>query len=194
VKKLYCGCEKDWKMATLTNEQNNRYATPYRRDLRFGPVLGKKQWQVGQLWDLHHEVIRMLLLGMKQTDIASKLGITDCQVSKIKNSQIVQDRLSLMRAARDVQTVDISRDILEVAPRALKLLKNIVENEGEGRQATIGLRSKVAESLLDRAGFGAVKKVQSENAHTFYDAAEIERIKQRAMIADGVEEAIVVNG
>jgi transcriptional regulator with XRE-family HTH domain len=182
-------------MATLTKEQSERYTMPYRSDQRFGPVLSKKNWQVGQLWDLHHEVIRMLLLGMKQTDIAAKLNITDCQVSKIKNSQVVQDRLSLMRASRDVQTIDISRDILEVAPRALKLLKNIVENEGEGRQATIGLRSKVAESLLDRAGFGAVKKLQSENVHTFYDANEIERIKQRAMLASGeVEEAIVVNG
>lgn len=178
-------------MATWTKEQSERYQIPYRQDQRFGPVLGKKQWQVGQLWDLHHEVIRMLLLGIKQCDIAEKLGITDCQVSKIKNSQIVQDRLSLMRAARDVKTIDISRDILETAPRALKLLKNIIENEDEGRQATIGLRSKVAESILDRAGFGAVKKSQNENVVTFYNADEIERIKQRAL---GVEEAIVVNG
>lgn len=179
-------------MATLSSSQQERYSTPYRQDARFGSVVAKKQWQVGQLWDLHHEVIRMLLLGMKQCDIAERLGITDCQVSKIKNSQIVQDRLSLMRAARDVQTVDISRDILDVAPRALKLLKNIVNNEDEGRQANIGLRTKVAESLLDRAGFGAVKKMQSESSHTFYNADEIARIKQRALM--NVQEAEVVNG
>ena len=170
-------------MSTWSVEQKERYQVPYRKDERFGPVL-KKTWQVGQLWELHHEVIRMLLLGMKQCDIASRLGITDCQVSKIKNSQVVQDRLALMGAARDVNTIEISKDILAVAPQALKLLKNVIAGEDEGKQATIGLRTKVAEGMLDRAGFGAVKKVQSENSHTFYSGEEIEAIKQRARIPE----------
>ena len=172
-------------MGTLTLQQKEKYTIPYRKDDRFGPVL-RKSWQVGQLWELHHEVIRMLLLGMKQCDIAERLGITDCQVSKIKNSQVVKDRLALMSAARDVDTIQISKDILEVAPQALKLLRNVIEGEDEGRQANIGLRTKVAESMLDRAGFGATKKVQTDNVHTFYGSDEIEILKQRARIPEAV--------
>jgi hypothetical protein len=170
-------------MATWTQEQRERYQMPYRKDDRFGPVL-RKSWQVGQLWELHHEVIRMLLLGMKQCDIATRLGISDCQVSKIKNSQIVKERLALMGAARDVDTIELSKDILAVAPQALRLLKNVIEGEEEGKSATIGLRTKVAEGMLDRAGFGAVKKVQSDNVHTFYGSEEIELLKQRAKIPE----------
>lgn len=172
------------------NRTKDRYTVPYRKDDRFQPVIDRKSWQVGQLWELHHEVIRMLMLGMKQCDIATKLGISDCQVSKIKNSQVVQDRMALMRAARDVDTVQISRDILNTAPSALKLLKNIIDGDGVGTQATIGLRAKVAENMLDRAGFGATKKIQTDNAVTFYDGDAIERLKQRAQIP--VQEAEIV--
>jgi len=170
-------------MSTHTAVQREKYTIPYRKDERFGPVL-RKSWQVGQLWELHHEVIRMLLLGMKQCDIAERLGISDCQVSKIKNSQVVRDRLVLMGAARDVNTIELSKDILDVAPQALRLLRNVIEGSEEGKQATIGLRTKVAEGMLDRAGFGAVKKVQSDNVHTFYGADEIEVLKQRARIPE----------
>jgi hypothetical protein len=144
-------------------------------------IMRPRTWHVNEIHGMHHEIIRLLMLGMKNVDIAKRIGCTEVQVSSIKNSPIVLDRLALMNAARDIKSIDISKDIMEVAPEALKLLKKIVRGEEIGAQvAPLGLQAKTAESLLDRAGFGAVKKVATSNEHVFYTNDEIEALKARA--------------
>ncbi len=155
-----------------------KYSAPNR-----GPDLrktGTKTWQVGHLWEMHHEVIRLIMLGMQNKDIAERLDVTPEHISGIRNSKIVQDRLVLMTAARDVDTIDIAKDILKIAPKSLKLLEDIIGGEGQGKDATIGLRARVAESNLDRSGFGAPKKVIGIHAHGHYTGEEIEELKRRA--------------
>lgn len=137
------------------------------------------QWSVANIWESHHEIIRYLMLGYKNVEISRKMNLTVEHISNIRNSPIIQERLSLMVAARDVDAIEISRDILKVVPKSLELLKSIIDGTGDGEGANIGLRAKVAESNLDRAGFGAVKKVVSET-HNYYTDEDIEMMKQRA--------------
>jgi len=150
--------------------------TPFERSSR------ERTWTASKIWEIHHEVIRLLLIGMRGVDIASKLNLTEAQVSSIRNSPVIQDKLSLMQAARDVKSVDIAKDILETAPEALKLLKKILNGEVivNDTKPSVMLMAKTAESLMDRAGFGAVKKVATSNEHVHYSAEEIEAIKSRA--------------
>ena len=88
-----------------------------------------------------------------------------------------------MKAARDVKAMDISRDILETAPEALRLLKKVLAGEAivDDKKPSVNAMIRTSESLLDRAGFGAVKKVATSNEHVFYTAEEIEALKARAM-------------
>jgi len=163
---------------------NEKYFHDRGPDLRKMDELERRSrtWKVNEIWEMHHEVIRLLLIGMKNVDIAKKIGITEVQVSNIKNSPVVQDRLSLMKAARDVKAVDISRDILEVAPKALELLKKVINGETiiDDKRPSVNAMIRTSESLLDRAGFGAVKKVATQNEHVYYTAEEIEALKARA--------------
>ena len=100
-------------------------------DRRFR-VKPRKSFAVSKIWELHAEITRRILLGQKNTIIAESLGCTPQTVSNVRNSPIIQDRLALMRGARDAHTVDIARDIQEFAPTALELLKELIMGKGAG--------------------------------------------------------------
>jgi hypothetical protein len=138
-----------------------------------------RSWQVNEVWELHAEISRRILLGQKNTVIAEALGCSQQTVSNVRNSPVIQDRLALMRGARDASAIDIARDIQEFAPEALALLKQVVRGEGPGENASIALRAKQANDFLDRAGHGAVRREQHLHAHLTTE--EIEGIKQRAL-------------
>jgi len=150
------------------------------RDLRKVDKVRDPQWSVANIWESHHEIIRHIMLGYKNSEIARRMNLTPEHVSNIRNSPVIQERLGLMVAARDVDAIEISRDILKVVPKSLKLLNSIIEGTGDGEGANINLRAKVAESNLDRAGFGAVKKVVNET-HNYYTDEDIELMKKRAI-------------
>ena len=134
---------------------------------------------MSEVWESHAEITRRILLGQKNTVIAEALGCSTQMVSNVRNSPVIQDRLSLMRGARDASAIDIARDIQEFAPEALRLLKEIVLGKGPGENASAALRAKVSSDFLDRAGHGAVRKEQHLHAHL--TSEEIEGIKQRAL-------------
>ena len=151
------------------------------RDRRFKEhrVEPKKGFRVSRIWELHDEIKRRILLGQKNTIIAEELKCSTATISNVRNSPVIQDELALMKGARDAYTVDIARDIQEFAPRALSLLKEIVEGSGIGTNASPALRAKEANSWLDRAGYAPVRREQHVHAHL--TSEEIDAIKERAL-------------
>jgi len=147
-------------------------------DRRRKPPGVRKIWQVGKVWELHEEIARRVLLGQKNTQIAKAISCSPQTVSNVRNSPVVQDKLAVMRGARDAYTIDIARDIQEFAPEALSLLKNVVKGVGSGANADVSLRARTSESMLDRAGFGAIKKEARVVQHL--TSEEITAIKERA--------------
>ena len=147
-------------------------------DRRFKPFEPKKVWTVSKIWELHHEIKRRILLGQKNVDIARELGICAQQVSNVRNSPVIQDQLAIMSAERDAATVDIAKQIKELAPIALMRLKEIITKTGPGKDAPIGLVAKEANGILDRAGFSPVKKFEGVIGHLTNE--DIDELKKRA--------------
>lgn len=175
----------------------NKYYNPDRGpDLRRTPVgQPRKTFQVKEMWDKHLEIARLLHLGMTGRDIAKQMGVTEAMVSYTKNSRVVEDRLEIMRYARDADTIDLSKRIMKFGPRCLDLLEDIIEGKGQAKDVHINLRAKYADKHLGRMGHGEVKKVQQATMHL--TPAEIQDIKDRAR-SNGVlinknEEIIDVN-
>ena len=149
------------------------------------------------MWELHHEIVRRLVLGQKNTEIAKALNVTPVMVSYTRNSKVVQKQLDLMSAARDADTLDIAIRIRENGPAALTLLEDIIGDRG----ATYGiaLAARTAESMLDRGGYAAPRKIDAVVAHFTKD--EIEELKRQAvesskdsgMIIDGEIEEVEAN-
>uniref|UniRef100_A0A6M3JCD3 Uncharacterized protein n=1 Tax=viral metagenome TaxID=1070528 RepID=A0A6M3JCD3_9ZZZZ len=155
-----------------------RYFDSERVDLRIKRNGRRKSWEVSKLWDIHQEVIRLKTLGMKNVQIQSALGVSKGLVTCTLNSRVAQDKLMIMRGARDAETIDLAKRIKEFAPKCLDLLESVVEGVGAGTGATLGLRVRTSQDYADRAGLGAVRKFQSESVHL--TVADIEKIKQRA--------------
>ena len=152
-----------------------------RRTRRYTPDSApRKPFAIKKMWDRHHEIARRLVLGEKPTDIAKDLGITKETVSNTRNSPIVRDHISVLQAARDVECIDVAQEIKATAPKALKLLQDILEPDTDiGQSASPALKAHTARDLLDRAGHAPVRKFSGEIAHGLFTAADVAELKAR---------------
>lgn len=145
-----------------------------KQDGRRGDPENRKSFTVENIWNTHREIMRLALTGMKQADIARELGLTEVMVSYTLNSPVVKRQLDVMQAARDVDAIDVAKRIQEVAPRALEVLEELLE---EGNDA---IKLRTATDLLDRAGHAAIKTVRTQSLSVHLNKDDIEEIKQRA--------------
>lgn len=167
--------------------QGKKYFQNHQReDGRFKD--SERTFRVGQLWEVHHEVVRRLALGEKGSDIAESLGVSKAMVSYTKNSKLARDKIDIMRAAMDADTVDVGIRIQEIAPKALEVLEGIIQGSGEYKEASLALRARYADKHLDRAGYSPVKKLAVATQHLTKE--DIEKIKERA-IASAMESGVV---
>lgn len=81
-----------------------------------------------------------------------------------------------MQGAMDADTVDLGIKIQQSAPRALRLIEDIIA--GTEDEASISLRARMADKHLDRAGYSPVKRLQVASAQLTRE--DIEEIKERA--------------
>lgn len=146
-----------------------------------------KQYQVEQMWELHHEVCRLALIGMKQVDIATHLGVSPVMVSYTLRSPIVQRQLNQLKAVRDIDAIDVSKEIQDLAPRAVKVLDELMDSD------LPNIKLKAATDILDRAGHAAVRTLRTENIHAHFTADEISDIKKRAREVGLLTDAIYEN-
>lgn len=155
-------------------EENMR--EPHRYDRRFTE---KRGYDVKQLWERHHAMLREVVIGKTNVQIAEEMGCTPQTVSNVRNSPLAREVIEARRKELDAQTVDMSKQIEEFAPKALRLLEDIITGEIDG--ASLALRAKYAHAHLGRAGYGEVKKIQALHGKLSRD--DIEALKQRAVHA-----------
>lgn len=155
-----------------------RYANELRRDRRKVPNDIRRTWQVSEIWDRHHKIKRLIFLGYDNVEIAEKVGCHTQTVSLVRNSKVIKDQLAVMHAAADAKTIDIRREIQELAPVCLDLLKDVVKGDRDGKNANIALRTRTAQDILDRAGHGRIQRSEALVGH--FTADELREIKEDA--------------
>ena len=133
-----------------------------------------RKYNVTQMWSVHHEIVRLALMGMKYIDIASHLGISPVTVSYTLNSPIVKRQLEQMKAVRDLGAIDIAKKIAELAPAAVAVLEKLLDDP------LPNVALKAAESILDRAGYSAVQRIKQDININHFTPDEITDIKKRA--------------
>lgn len=163
-----------------------RYTQPDRKDgrRRSGIVEGevkKRGWQVAEMWDKHHEIARRIVLGQSNVEIAEALHVGAQQVSNVRNSPVVQDKLTIMRAARDAGTIDLAKEIADLAPIALQRVREALETgQVLGRELSGSSIMKEANNLMDREIGKPTQRIDTRNVHGHFTMEDIERIKERA--------------
>lgn len=119
-------------------------------------------YQLEALNGSHEEILRLDILGYKAKEIGDILGMHRASISRIQGAKLYKDRRAILAAARDSDSVDVSKSILRLAPQALEQMQHVLDH---GVINDVGVKPelviKVAESVLDRAGFQAIKKVEN---------------------------------
>lgn len=151
-------------------------------DLRTVPPSDRRTFEVSKMWDIHHEISRLVLLGLKNTEIAERLGISEAMVSYTRNSQVVKDKMEIMQGSRDKECLDIMVQIKQNVPKALEVLEQIMTGDAMslGQTPSLNLRARTAENWMDRAGYPAQKPGMNMHLHGHFTAQDIEEIKKRA--------------
>lgn len=137
--------------------------------------LGDRSYQISKMWDVHHEIVRLASCGAKQVDIAAILNVTPEMVSYTLNSSIVKRQLELLRSARDVESMDVAKRIQEIALVAVEKMAELVEQEDNK-----AVQLSASRDILDRAGHGAVKKMQVDGRMMHFTPEDLAEIKARA--------------
>jgi hypothetical protein len=158
-------------------EQSKYFTVRPEREVDRRRASSRKTFEVQTLWNSHHEIVRLALLGMKSSDIARHLKVSEAMVSYTLNSEIVKEKLALMRGARDAKTIDIARDILELAPMAVKIYEKLLQEGNNGPPTA--LHKATADRVIDCAGFGPVQKIDARHLHGHFSLEELEALKTR---------------
>lgn len=135
-----------------------------------------RKYQIQKLWNLHHEICRLLLLGRTHREIADELHVTAVMVSYTANSELVKRQLEVMQGARDAEALDLSVEIKRFAPEAFETLQTILRDPNTHEKHKIA----IAMDALDRAGYAPPKVIEGRFMHAHFTAEEIEDMKKRA--------------
>lgn len=159
----------------MNGNGKNLYGLKANKDRRFNKE-GSKYYQIQNLWERHHEILNLTLLGWADKDIARKLAISISTVKHTTNSDLGRDKLAIMRAARDANTLDVAKEIQTLVPQAYKIYRDVLYKEGMGANASIALQKQTADTIVkDLAGHEAPKKM----VHAHLTGEEIEALKER---------------
>jgi len=137
----------------------------------------KKSFNLAELQAQHHEIARRLVIGQKAKEISEALGCSYQQIINIKNMPIVQEQIKLLSGARDAEVVDVAKQIRDLAPKCLKVLENILDNEDVHES----LKLKASLGVLDRAGHSVPRNITSNITHRIVSDSDLALIKQRAL-------------
>lgn len=122
----------------------------------------------------HQEILNLAVLGLKGPQIAEALGVSLVTVNNTINSTLGREKMGLMRAARDVDTLDVAKKMQEIIPKALRVYEKILDEEIQpgvpGAKphagASLMLQKQTADKVLENySGMVVPKKVMVGHAH-----------------------------
>jgi len=177
-------------MQTITTSSTGKeydYGSKYNNPDR-GPDLRKnsnkqKGFQISEMWASHHEIARLILLGEKNVDIAKQLNCSVTTISNVRNSPVVKEKLALMSAARDCDTINLAKEIMDLAPIAIARVKEALTTGKVLEQQVSGIGIlKEANNILDRQIGKPTQTINTHNIHGHFTLEDLDRIKNKASI------------
>ncbi len=125
----------------------------------------------------HHEMARLLALGMKAVDVARVTGYVAQTVYNLQKTPAFQELVSHYMMMRDDQIGDLSEQIRLAAGEALASLQRKVDQDDD---IPIGELRQLATNLLDRAGYSPVSRRESRSVHIGLTGDDIAKLKSEA--------------
>lgn len=150
-------------------------------------LTNNRYYRVKTIQDRHREITRLLLIGLKDVDIAASMNISTQTVRNTKNNPIIEAQLEIMSGARDYEAVDVAKRIQKIAPDAIEFLETVLTgvvprpkiDEDTQERVTIKQRVDVAIHGLGMSGFSVIKK--SIDFSGKLSKEDVDTLKNRAL-------------
>lgn len=120
------------------------------------PTEAGPQYQIQELNARHHAILQYLALGLKNVEIAEKLGISAQSVCIVRNSQLGRAKLGELIGRTEDNVVDIKKRLEGLAPLATDTLEDLLTDP----KVPSATRANIAKDILDRGGHGAVHRAE----------------------------------
>lgn len=133
----------------------------------------KHKGKLATIWARNLQIITLSAAGVSDVDIAKQLDITPQTVRNTMKSGLMQ-ALAVVALDRSLEdAIDVHTRIKEAAPLAIQLLTDTMQSPNVGD----GLKVKVAQDMLDRAGHPRQTLIGSHNPTPFTEDV-IAQLKQ----------------
>lgn len=106
------------------------------------------QGEIQKILPRHLEIMRRLVLGQSQRDIAREMGFTEGRLSIIVNSPLFKTELKKMQRRREDQIFEIQEGLIEAAQMGVILHKAVLSND----DLPIPFRQRSATDVLNIVG------------------------------------------
>jgi hypothetical protein len=146
--------------------------------------------EIKRLWGKQKEILRLVASGLyNNKEIAAMVDVTPQTISNIIHSSMGKNTLEMLQGTADVEAIDLMKRIKVLSHIALSVQEDLLIGDG----ATPDLKNKIADKLLDRAGYTPISKNLNLNVNKGLTSEDLERIKKRAAELRGemFEEAVV---
>ena len=127
------------------------------------------------LWERHKEIVRRLVAGDRQKDIADDMKMTYSRMSIICNSPAFKTQLQRLSMGADNNALDIDDRITALSSDAMSLMEDALQDNimAIAPKDRLG----IAKDVLDRAGHGATKKIAVQS--TTLTKEDIDEMRSR---------------
>lgn len=136
----------------------------------------ERKLEVQHLWERHHKMLRLTLLGWHPQDIATELGVTKQTVINCVNSSLGRKVLAEMQAVVDNKTIDVAVKLQEMSRKAAEKLDELLDDPDTPRS----LQARIAMDNLDRTGHARQINVKGQFAHAILTADDLAKLKEDA--------------
>lgn len=127
------------------------------------------------LWERHKEIARRLVTGEKPRELAHSMGMSEARLSIITNSPAFQAHLARLSAAADENSKNVQARMGELAVESMTILEQAIRVKNDS--ISPALKIKVAQDVLDRAGYGAINKSASIGLQL--SGTDVEELRKR---------------
>ena len=134
-------------------------------------------YEIQKVWDRHHNMKRLAVLGLSYRQIARACGVSEATVANVLSSPVMKQQLSLMQSAADSEALDVNAKLQKMAEKAVDLLDKALSDE----EAPLGLRAKIAMDALDRTGHPKHTAISGAIVHAHLTKDDIDKIKNEAI-------------
>lgn len=146
---------------------------------------GHATYDVKHLDERREEIARQIALGRTNVQIAENLGCTPQTVSNIRNNPIIAAVIDTFRGQRNAKVSKIVDEIIDVAPTAIRLLRNTLtleQNKDDETGASMAAVPTLSEQIAaSRTILGFVPTGDRDGGQNGVDETQLARIKQRAV-------------